>query len=247
MGALPQALARLLLWVKKQIMSEDDFNAIVALEHHYYKRSDRWLEEFENNEDAVLEPTLQTAYQVKQTVNSKLGLGQVQKLLCIVSTILEEQDHPVQAANISSRQLLHNAGAICPPETVTQYGTFLDLVVSTINHCCDPNAHTFFEGRELRCRALKDIPAGTEITLHYYPDPRFDALLRRSVLDKYMYIKCNCESNFALPLISFPSYLKSIQAGDARMRSPRTYLKLPGAKAILAWLRRPRTSLTSSV
>lgn len=76
---------------------------------------------------------------------------------------------------------------------IDQYGTFLDLVVSTINHCCAPNSHTFFEGRELRCRALKDIPAGTEITVNYYSSPRYDVLLRRSILDQHMYIKCNCE------------------------------------------------------
>lgn len=80
---------------------------------------------------------------------------------------------------------------------VDQCGTFLDLVVATVNHSCDPNTHVFFEGRELRCRALKDIPAGTEVTLHYYPSPRFDALLRRSVLDKFMFIKCNCKQNLS--------------------------------------------------
>ncbi|KAJ4387121.1 hypothetical protein N0V93_007709 [Gnomoniopsis smithogilvyi] len=172
MGAVPHALARLLLWVKKQTMSEDDFAAIVALEHHCDERADRWMDRFENDEDAVLEPTLAMAYQVKQSVNSKLGLGQVQKLACI---------------------LQHNAGAIRPPGVLDQYGTFLDLLVSTINHSCDANTNTFFEGRELRCRAIKDIPAGTEITLNYYPTPRFDVLLRRSILDQHMYIKCNCQ------------------------------------------------------
>lgn len=91
MGAMPHALTRLLLWVKKQVMSEDNFNAIVALEHHYAKRNDRWLDEFENNEDAVLEPTLEMAYKVKHIVNSKLGLSQVQKLLCIVRPALRCQ------------------------------------------------------------------------------------------------------------------------------------------------------------
>ncbi|CAN8102477.1 unnamed protein product [Discula destructiva] len=172
MGAVPQALARLLLWIKKQVLSEDDFNTIVSMEHHYDERCDRWLEVLEENEDAVLEPTLQTAYQVKQTTDCKLGLGQVQKLFLI---------------------LLQNGGAICPPEMVDQYGTFLDLVVSTINHSCDSNAHIYFNGRELRCRALKDIPAGTEITVHYHPEPRHDVLLRRNILDEFMYFECNCK------------------------------------------------------
>lgn len=84
MGALPQALARLLLWIKKQTLSEDDFKALVSLEHHYDTRSDRWLEILAKDEDAVMEPTLHTAYQVKQIIDSKLGLAQVQKLLLIV-------------------------------------------------------------------------------------------------------------------------------------------------------------------
>lgn len=76
---------------------------------------------------------------------------------------------------------------------VYQYGTFFDLVVATINHSCDNNAHVYFNGRELRCRALKDIPAGTEVTVHYYSAPRCDVLLRRNSLDEYMYIECNCK------------------------------------------------------
>lgn len=85
MGAVPHALARLLLWVKKQTISEDDFNAIAALEHHFNEREERWLKESQNDDAAVLEPTLAMAYQVMQTVDSKLGLGQVKKLACIVS------------------------------------------------------------------------------------------------------------------------------------------------------------------
>lgn len=86
-----------------------------------------------------------------------------------------------------------NAGAVCPPELEDQYGSFFDLVVSMMNHSCDANAHTFFEGRELRCRALKDIPAGAEITVNYYPTPRYDVLLRRNTLKDYLFITCSCK------------------------------------------------------
>lgn len=83
---------------------------------------------------------------------------------------------------------------------IAQYGSFFDLVVSLINHSCDANAHIFFEGRELRCRALRDIPAGAEVTVHYYPTPQYDVLLRRNTLKEYMFISCSCELTFA----SFP-------------------------------------------
>lgn len=87
MGAFPQTLARLLLWIKKQVLSEDDFNVIVSLVDHYEERCDRWAEIVKEDEDAILEPTLNTAYQVLQITNSKLGLGQVHKLLLKVSCL----------------------------------------------------------------------------------------------------------------------------------------------------------------
>lgn len=75
----------------------------------------------------------------------------------------------------------------------TGYGTCLDLVVSLINHCCDENAHVFFEGRELRCRAVKDIAAGTEITV-CYQDGRQDVLHRRRTLKDQFFFNCDCKS-----------------------------------------------------
>lgn len=89
-------------------------------------------------------------------------------------------------------QIQTNALAIRPAELEQAYGTCLDLVVSLINHCCDENAHVFFEGRELRCRALKDISAGSEITV-CYQDVRQDVLHRRRTLKVQFYITCNCK------------------------------------------------------
>lgn len=102
MGAFPHTLARLLLWIKKQILAEEDFNAIVSLVNHYEERSDRWLEVLKQDDDAILEPTLQTAYQIKQITNSKLGLGQVQKLLLIVGLPPADKNIERMAANIST-------------------------------------------------------------------------------------------------------------------------------------------------
>lgn len=104
-------------------------------------------------------------------------------------------------ANVSAIQVTTNALAIRPSEIEAAYGTCLDLVVSLINHCCDENAHVFFEGRELRCRAWKDISAGTEITVCYQND-RQDVLLRRRTLKEQFFFTCDCKlarkSNFPL-------------------------------------------------
>lgn len=99
-----------------------------------------------------------------------------------------------------------------------------------MNHSCDSNAHVYFNGRDLRCRALKDIAAGTEITVHYYPTPRHDVLLRRSSLDEYMYIECKCKfaqlaSVFVSSKLSNPTLTP--QATAARRRSPSTSPKRP--------------------
>lgn len=76
-------------------------------------------------------------------------------------------------------------------------------MVSLINHCCDETAHVFFEGRELRCRAVKDIAAGTEITV-CYQDARQDVLLRRRTLKELFYFTCDCE--LPSPSMSFESH-----------------------------------------
>lgn len=88
------------------------------------------------------------------------------------------------------------------------YGTCLDLVVSLINHCCDENAVIFFEGRELRCRALKDIAAGTEITVCYL-DARQDVLHRRRTLRERFYFSCGCKT--VNPYASFTTRTNLIQ------------------------------------
>lgn len=99
-------------------------------------------------------------------------------------------------------QIATNALSIRPSEIEDGYGTCLDLVVSLINHCCDENAHVFFEGRELRCRAVEDIPAGTEITVCYL-DGRQDVLHRRRTLKENFYFTCDCE--LANPSVSLGS------------------------------------------
>jgi SET domain len=46
-------------------------------------------------------------------------------------------------------------------------GLVLDPFKALINHSCDPNARFISEGLELHVRALKNIPAGAELTVSY--------------------------------------------------------------------------------
>lgn len=73
------------------------------------------------------------------------------------------------------------------------YGAALDLVASFMNHSCDPNAHAFFEGTQLRVRSLKPIQAGDEITLAYV-DPKTGVMMRRELLSSNHFFACKCKS-----------------------------------------------------
>ncbi|KUI68447.1 Histone-lysine N-methyltransferase SMYD3 [Cytospora mali] len=168
--SVDQALCRLLYWHKKKAISKDDFQIIAALETHFETRMDQLQDEDENNEEPVVDQTLAVAANARLTTKSSLDLAVIRRLYCAILT---------------------NAFTIRPAEFEEAYGTCLDLVVSLINHCCDENAHIFFEGRELRCRALKDIPAGSEITVCYQDDQQ-DVLQRRRTLKEQFCITCNC-------------------------------------------------------
>ena len=69
-----------------------------------------------------------------------------------------------------------------------------------INHSCDPNAHVFFEGGQLRVRSLKAIAAGEEITVSYTPS-MLNVASRKVLLDHKYFFDCYCE--FCEPGLAF--------------------------------------------
>jgi len=74
-------------------------------------------------------------------------------------------------------------------------GNCLDIVGSFMNHCCDPSAFVFHEGKEIRVRSLKLIRAGEEITQSYF-DVDVDVLVRQKGLqEKYFFF---CEFRYPL-------------------------------------------------
>lgn len=84
MGAMPQALCRLLLLIKKKALSEDDLSVIVNLETHFMERNDLWLDKHGDNDDAPLEETLIVAHNVTQAARSNIDLNLARQLYCMV-------------------------------------------------------------------------------------------------------------------------------------------------------------------
>ncbi|KAG8167816.1 hypothetical protein KVR01_003505 [Diaporthe batatas] len=169
MASLDQALCRLLVWIKHRTLSEDDMRAIVALETKFDAQLEQ-TRQAAGDEGPGIDKSLHVAQNLHAVVKPGISLSLCRQLYCMLAI---------------------NCLAIRPPELQIAYGTCLDLVVSLINHCCDENAHIFFEGRELRCRAVKNIAAGTEITV-CYQDSRQDVLHRRSLLKDIFFFTCDC-------------------------------------------------------
>ncbi|KAL2278360.1 hypothetical protein FJTKL_14467 [Diaporthe vaccinii] len=141
---------------------------IVALETEFEAHMERMRQE--SDDVPEIDRSLEVAQNLHSAIEPGISLSMCRQLYCSIAT---------------------NALTIRHSELETGYGTSLDLVVSLINHCCDENAHVFFEGRQLRCRAVKDIAAGTEITV-CYQDGRQDVLHRRRILKERFFFTCGC-------------------------------------------------------
>ena len=68
-----------------------------------------------------------------------------------------------------------------------------------MNHSCEPNVVTVFEGSELRVRSLRAIGAGEEL-MQCYTDVTCDVLMRRKRLKEQFFFDCACEYTCAQPL-----------------------------------------------
>jgi hypothetical protein len=76
--------------------------------------------------------------------------------------------------------------------TFVESGGYIDPFTSLINHDCNANTWVIFERNELRVRALRDIPAGTELTNDYNVPTLSDDDLHKKTLAKKWNIECNC-------------------------------------------------------
>ena len=71
-------------------------------------------------------------------------------------------------------------------------GVALDLLTSTVNHSCSPNAFAFWEEGQLRVRSLKSLKANDEMTVCYL-DPTSVLLKRRTLLERDHFFYCRCD------------------------------------------------------
>lgn len=99
MGALPRALCRLLLLIKKKCISEEAFKVIVNLETHFVERNDDWVDKYGDNDDAPLEETLTVAHNVTQVARSNIDLNLARQLYCMVRCTLGLKAPPGIAAD----------------------------------------------------------------------------------------------------------------------------------------------------
>ncbi|KAJ5153723.1 uncharacterized protein N7500_009162 [Penicillium coprophilum] len=88
--------------------------------------------------------------------------------------------------------ILTNAMCIKSAEgSVPVLGTTVDLVGSFMNHSCNPTAFVFFEGRQMRVRALRPLRAGEEIC-QSYADLSSSVFHRQEAIEKDYFFKCAC-------------------------------------------------------
>lgn len=84
LGSLEQALCRLLFWIKKKIISEDDIRVVAALETEFEARMERLRDESDG--DPEIDQTLEVAQNVHSAIKPGISLGMCRQLYCMVSS-----------------------------------------------------------------------------------------------------------------------------------------------------------------
>ncbi|CZR65988.1 uncharacterized protein PAC_15888 [Phialocephala subalpina] len=110
------------------------------------------------------------------------------KLLKLINTIRRRASDVyvplMKGVNRSCEPLIHT--------TLSEVGAFFDPFVCLIKNACEANAWVVFESNELRFRALRDIPAGTELTISWHRGCLADWDAHRSLLVESLDMDCNC-------------------------------------------------------
>ncbi|KFY40413.1 hypothetical protein V495_05443 [Pseudogymnoascus sp. VKM F-4514 (FW-929)] len=107
----------------------------------------------------------------------------------VAKAMIQSELETTEIADIYYK-IARNTTSLLPPYYAGA-GKAIDLVVSLINHSCDPNALIFYEGSQFRLRSLRRIQAGEEITIGYLPY-EFGVWMRRELLNERYYFICGC-------------------------------------------------------
>ncbi|RYP72841.1 hypothetical protein DL769_004356 [Monosporascus sp. CRB-8-3] len=100
-------------------------------------------------------------------------------------------DHSITDISRLYCSVLTNNINIHEPGQSQVLGTALDVPMALMNHSCEPNVLTVFQGSELRVRSLRPIKAGEEL-LQCYTDVTCDVLMRRKRLKDQFFFDCTC-------------------------------------------------------
>jgi hypothetical protein len=157
-------MLRLLLLHVNQRFSNDQWSEITSL--HTKIESQESIRTNEKNAAEFIKFT-----------KSKLSVAEVARLMSAVGHLnLKSSIHKANASQIFANKLtvplpIIKANVDIPlGSIIASGGVCVDPFAALASHNCEPNSTWIFEGRELRIRALQDIPAGAEITIYYEED-----------------------------------------------------------------------------
>ncbi|KAG4440344.1 hypothetical protein IFR05_004196 [Cadophora sp. M221] len=120
---------------------------------------------------------------VREVTNTPFTQAQVEDWIRMLSKSRREMAIPI----VKEPCQPPNVGSIYSP------GYIVDPILSMIQHSCDPNAHIIIERGTIWVRALKDIPAGGEITFNYLTETEsLDYHLQAALLDFRWEQNCAC-------------------------------------------------------
>lgn len=75
--------------------------------------------------------------------------------------------------------------------TLDPLGICVDLLVSCINHSCDPNVFFVMDGRTISGRCLQQIQEGDELTISYVENTN-PTIMRQKELKQKFFFNCRC-------------------------------------------------------
>lgn len=87
-------------------------------------------------------------------------------------------------------QIMTNAMTLMG-QTLDPLGMCLDLLVSCINHSCDPNVFLVMDGRTISARCLRKIEEGDELTISYVENTN-PTTIRQKELKQKFFFDCRC-------------------------------------------------------
>lgn len=91
LGSLDQALCRLLLWIKKKVISQDEMRVIVALETEFEAHMESMRQE--SDDVPEIDRSLEVAQNLHSAIEPGINLSMCRQLYCAVSSTTQGPKH----------------------------------------------------------------------------------------------------------------------------------------------------------